>query len=287
MSFGGRAQLTGDDLATAPFLPGGIWFMLACYGAGTPDASAYRHWLEGLRSAGHFGGSPDAVLKGLPRDGERPFIAALPQSVLANPDGPLAFMGHVDLAWTYSFSDLDTGSQVNRPAKFFSLLRFVLLRQRVGVAFRELWSEFGRASTELATIYGDEEQARSSSTSYTPQAARRGHLWMLRQDLAGYILLGDPAVRLPLAPPRPVERAPAPSLFDALGLPPPAAAPPPSMSPAMPPLLPIERLEEAIGHVLVGELGPKAIATRYGIERAELERLVELYRQGGRAALSR
>jgi hypothetical protein len=34
----------------------------------------------------------------LPGERTRPFIAALPKAVLANPEGPLAVMGHEDLA---------------------------------------------------------------------------------------------------------------------------------------------------------------------------------------------
>jgi hypothetical protein len=51
--------------------------------------------------------------------------------------------------------------------------------------------------------------------------------------------------------------------------------------------LPIDKLEEAIAHLLIRERSPEAIAEAYGIERAELLRLVELYRGGGRAALAR
>src|SRR5262249_30467100 len=63
MSFGRGGVLAGHDLATRPFLPGGIWFMFACYGAGTPDTSVYRPWLEGLRQLGHYGGRVDSVLR--------------------------------------------------------------------------------------------------------------------------------------------------------------------------------------------------------------------------------
>ena len=40
-------RLSGDDLRAlrTPFLPGGVWFMLACYGAGTPlKASSITGW---------------------------------------------------------------------------------------------------------------------------------------------------------------------------------------------------------------------------------------------------
>jgi hypothetical protein len=123
MSFGREGKLTGDDLRARPFLPGGVWFMLACYGAGTPNFSAYRHWLAQLAGAGQFRGKPEAVLAGLPGPQDRPFIAALPQAVLANPAGPLAFMGHIDLAWTYGFQELDAAPPTARPATWRSPAR--------------------------------------------------------------------------------------------------------------------------------------------------------------------
>ncbi len=106
MSLGAGVRIAADEIGAEPFLPGGIWFFLACYGGGTPATSAYHHWLARLREAGGFGGRLDGVLAGLPKPGERPFIAALPQAALANPRGPLAVMAHIDLAWTYSFQDM-------------------------------------------------------------------------------------------------------------------------------------------------------------------------------------
>jgi hypothetical protein len=215
----------------------------------------------------------------LPKPGERPFIASLPRSVLANSDGPIAFMGHVDLAWSYSFQELDgsTGPK-NRLRRFTSLLSYALRRDRVGVAFRELVSCAIAADTELLTLYG--QQAAAGATELPPaQRARLGHLWMLRQDLMGYVLLGDPAARLPITPapvaePRPLTPR---DLF-------PFAV---TVGTSPPTTLSIEKLEEAIVQVLIGERGPKAIAQEYGIDRTELERLAGLYRMAGREAVAR
>jgi len=198
MSFGREGRLGASDFASRHFLPGGVWFMLACYGAGTPDTSAYRHWLERLKQLGQFGGRVEGVLAGLPTPQNRPFIASVPQAALENPNGPLAFMGHVDLAWTYSFSELDTGKSVSRPQRFMDIVRSVLKTDRLGISFRELIRFFSITNTELTSLV-DRDEGRSGGTLSPEDRARRAHLWMLRQDLAGYILLGDPAARLPLS----------------------------------------------------------------------------------------
>lgn len=276
MSFGRAGKLTAADVGDRPFLPGGIWFMLACYGAGTPDASAYRQWLERLKQAGQFGGNAQSVLAGLPASGDPPFIAALPQAALANPSGPLAVIGHIDLAWTYSFEERDSGAAVGRPAKLMEVIRSALLGDRVGISYRELVRWLTLANHELTELASEADRAAEG----TPQdLGRLGHLWMLRQDLAGYILLGDPALRAPFMRGRKGRRAPAeraPALARPASL--------PAQAPAAKAGIDIDALEKAIGHVLIGD-EPDDVASRHGLDRAELRRLADAYRKGGRAAI--
>ena len=195
MSLGAGVRLAADDIAGARFLPGGVWFLLACYGGGTPSSSAYRPWLARLRDAGGFGGRVDAVLAGLAPPGSPPFVAALARTALESPEGPLAVIAHVDLAWTYAFQDQGFDRR-DRPSRFQGLFRSLIAGARVGAAHQELVRFAGEAALELAAI--DDDAARDP-----PDAARslhRASLWMLRQDLAGYVVLGDPAVRLPVPP---------------------------------------------------------------------------------------
>jgi len=272
MSFGREGRLRGEDLKDAAFLPGGVWFMLACFGAGSPPESAFQHWLEELRDLGHHQGHPAAVLAGIPR--ERPFIAAVPRAVLASPKGPLGFIGHIDLAWTYSFREVDQRAK-NRPAKFMGVLRSALKRDRLGIGLRELSRYLGQTNQELTDL-ADEERARRIVAD-PARRARSAHLWMLRQDLAAYVLLGDPAARLPLAEggaaagPHPTTVQSQAAQF--------IAAPGPLALP-----LAIDALEKAIGKVLAGE-SIRQVALEHGVDGDELRRLAKLYRAGGRGAL--
>jgi len=314
MSFGREGKLTGDDLRTRPFLPGGVWFMLACYGAGTPNVSAYRHWLAALAEVGQFRGRPEAVLAGLPGPGDRPFTAALPQAVLANPNGPLAFMGHIDLAWTYGFQELDGGA-TNRPARYMAITRSLLKRDRAGVSMRELLRFCDQTNLELTSLHDQEARTRAAGQTVPLDAARMGHLWMLRQDLAAYVLLGDPAVRLPhpgdpartAAPTRAPElltttrpsdtdaspTSPGPRAPDNLSstTSPGPRAPDSFASPTSPgpcaPDAPTHALEEAVLQTLVAGVTIEAAATRVAMSRTELEQLAARYRETGRAALTR
>ncbi|CAM3936928.1 hypothetical protein [Corallococcus exiguus] len=198
LNLGEGQHLDGAALAQRPFLPGGIWFLFACFGAGTPSRSAFHHWLKQLQAGGQFSGRLESLTAALPRPGERPFVAALPQSVLANPQGPLAVIGHVDLAWTYGFQDRD--HRQGKVSRFMEPLQQLARGRRVGLGLSWLLRGGHQANLELTTLYDQEEAARSAGKPSTVDPLRRSHLWMLRQDLGGYVLLGDPAVRLPLAP---------------------------------------------------------------------------------------
>ncbi|MRG92564.1 hypothetical protein [Polyangium spumosum] len=278
MRFGREGTFAASDMGERPFVPGGVWFMVACYGGGTPDKSAYRHWLERLYKLGQYGGEAEEVLRALPRNAP-PFIASLPRAALANPNGPLAFLGHVDLAWTYSFEERDAGTPIARPARFLSVVRSLVRGDRVGISFRELVRFFEQANTELTSLYDLEAGGGRRDE------ARLGHLWMLRQDLSGYILLGDPAVRLgvPRARKAAPPDSPAPTAASVFGFGQVQAPAAPIEQVPLP--IELERLEEAFGHMLVGERGHKEIAREYGIELGELRKLFDRYKKGGRGSL--
>lgn len=273
LHFGREPALTGADLRDRPFMPGGVWCNLSCYGAGTPDTSAYLHWLRALADAGRFFGRPEAVLDALPKDNEPPFTAAMPQAALASSDGPLAYVGHVDLAWTYGFQDLDD-RVVTRPGRLMALVRALLRGDRAGVALRELARGVGMTNAELTALF-DQDAIMSNKTGLSDQP-RRAHLWLLRQDLSAYVLLGDPAVRLR-----------DPTLAKQTG----PVAQAPAASPALPAglaelarKLGKNKLEEAFADALVKEPARK-VASRLGIELADLRALEDIYRAAGRKAL--
>jgi hypothetical protein len=268
LSFGRGGRVTGADVAGRGFLPGGIWLAIACFSAGTAETSDYRHWLDTLRRTGHAGSEIEHVLDTLAH--ERPFVAAVPKAALADPRGPLAFVGHVDLAWTYSFFDLDDRPR-RRPGRIVGVLQALLNRHRAGVAMRKLMRFFAEVNTELTAL--QDAQARAGSGLFDDrELARRGHLWMLRQDLAGYVLLGDPAVRLPITDDHGDADDTICTRVSRAG------RSPGEVTES------VARAESAVLAVLRGD--PMAVAAEcHGLAQAELERLVASYRAAGRDAL--
>jgi hypothetical protein len=165
LALGPDGPLTADMLRETPFLPGGIWMCVACYGAGTPAASAYHAWLALLAEQGGNREQVDAVLRALPAAGDRPFVAALPQALLANPGGPLAVIGHMDLAWTFGFCDPE--SKRSRASRMLATQRAILAGGRVGVGLDALMHAYRETNDDLMARYQLQRDA-SPATRPTP-----------------------------------------------------------------------------------------------------------------------
>ncbi len=264
--------LDAERLRGQPFLPGGMWFYLACFGGGTPTTSAYHTWLAQLAGESAFSGSVAAVLKSLPEPGQRPFLAALPQAALSNPEGPLGVLAHMDLAWTYGFSGAKKLTE-SRKSRVLSSLDVLVRGSRAGVALEALVRFYRETNDALMASYQLEADARAQGRPDPTSHAERAHLWMLRNDLRGYVLLGDPAARLPLQ--QNTLRA---------GEPPPAREEVPSAS-TTGASIPDAGLEAAVLAMIRGDEAPRAIAERAGITLVTLWDRVDTYRAAGRARL--
>ncbi len=230
ISMGAEEPITADALTETPFLPGGVWFAVACFAAGTPQGSAFFPWLSLLAEHGASAQQAKAVLKSLPAAGERPFVAALPQTLLANPDGPLAVIGHMDLAWTFGFTE--PGSKRSRASRMFSTLRALLAGSRVGVGVDALMRVYRETNDNLMARYQLQRDAQARGLADPIDPKQLGQLWMQRNDLRGYVLLGDPAARLPVKSSNPAVTAVARSASarpeELRSSPAPAAAKPPN-----------------------------------------------------------
>ena len=228
--------LTAETIAGRPFLPGGMWLMVACFGAGTPKTSVYQPWLASLAARGGDTSAAREALRSLPAGDQPPFLAALPQAALANPNGPLAVIGHIDLAWTFAFTD---EGRVSRASQVFNALRALLSGSRAGVGLDVIMSHYRDANHKLTTAYQDRQQARIREEPDPVDEQKLARQWMRRNDLRGYVLLGDPAAHLPLTRARARVGDPPPPSIITLKAPPrsptgtllPATLPPPEPDP--------------------------------------------------------
>lgn len=259
MVLGPKEILDADALAGKTFLPGGLWFFFACFGAGTPASSEYRIWLDELAKQNVYRDSVDAVMRSLDLSGNG-FLAALPQAALRNPNGPLAVVGHVDLAWNFAYLNPDDPKE-SRSAKFTRALHAMAEGSRVGSAHDEIIEWYRVMNDNLAAMYGAGDDARAGNRPNPIDPVKLGQTWLTRNDLRGYVLLGDPAVRLPQAepevrPPRKARQAAVPEVHTSATL----------------------SREDAIQALLDGNESPRSIAQRAGVTHEKLFDWFDEYR---------
>jgi hypothetical protein len=123
-----------------------------------------------------------------PQNAGAAFTAGPSAAAIFNPHGPLSIVGHVDLAFTYSFVSLFGGAR-GRSSRFAALLRQARRGDRLGVALSALSQAWVQASVYLTAALAQEPGSPALRVD-------QGLLWLLREDIANFVLLGDPACRL-------------------------------------------------------------------------------------------
>ncbi|MDP9119953.1 MAG: hypothetical protein M3O15_01055 [Acidobacteriota bacterium] len=173
--FGSVSQahyLSAADLPGDARVHGLIAFLFACFGGGTPARDRFFH---------QAGAMP-------PQIADRPFLAALPKALLSHPGGgALAVISHVDRAWGYSIVAPNAGPQL---LPFRNAIGRILKGQPVGYAMKDFNEKYAALSSSLVNILED--------ASLGVQVADFDLVssWTQRNDAEGYVVLGDPAVRL-------------------------------------------------------------------------------------------
>ncbi len=161
----------GADLDPAADLEGLIACFFACYSAGTPRMSRFPRPGEAYRPLA-----------------PKSFVADLPRRLLSHPGGAaLAVIGRVDRAWGYSFLWAET--QRTQIETFMGALGAILDGRRVGWAL-ECFAQ--RYSEITVALFMAMERSRESEVPADEIAS----LWTAARDARGWMLLGDPAVRL-------------------------------------------------------------------------------------------
>jgi hypothetical protein len=166
---------SADDLADGDDLKGMIAFFFACYGAGTPRFDEF--------SKRDFKEKAETIT-------DRPFVAALPKRMLSLPNGggALAVIGHVERAWGVSFLGDRKEEQI---AVFQSAVQRLLEGVPVGYAMEYMNGRYAALSTELNAAIERKETFGMRVSDYD-----LAQLWTASNDARGYIVIGDPAVRL-------------------------------------------------------------------------------------------
>ena len=129
---------------------------------------------------------------------EQPFTAALPKAMLSlSRGGALAVVGHVERVWSLSYLGPEQPSRLGEARRdehlaiFESMLDRLLHGYPVGAAMDYFGARYAALSTELTAAFD----------AFTePDDFQLAELWTANHDARGYVIIGDPAVRLRVAP---------------------------------------------------------------------------------------
>jgi hypothetical protein len=173
--------LTADDIPIdKPFLEGAAVFQFACFGYGTPAESDYSHWLGEVEL-----------------NTESDFISALPKRLLANPQGPIAFIGHVDTAWLHGFDDPDFPGMADvwspRIEPFKRAVDSLLGAQPSGHSMAPMSTRYDVYNAFLTNTYDRIQRKKPLPADFDKRLVTQ---FITRSDAQNYMVLGDPAARL-------------------------------------------------------------------------------------------
>ncbi|MDM7935642.1 MAG: C25 family cysteine peptidase [Methanothrix sp.] len=179
---GEDCYFTAKDVpAYEPFLEGSVFFQFACFGYGTPAESDFAYWEL----------DPSLSYK------TEPFVAALPRRMIAHPRGPLAFIGHLDVAWLHGFDDPNDPDIQElwhpRMAPFVRAASILLEGLPVGLALVDMNKRYDLYNAKISTLLNG---IKRGDVRPEDVAERLADAFINRSDAQNYMVYGDPAARI-------------------------------------------------------------------------------------------
>lgn len=194
LQFGSREDeglLTPDEVVQGPFVPGGIVFTPACMAGGTQSDSDFVAWLEDDSLAPYVGADTR--------------MSALSQAMLGAPQGPAIVLAHFDISMGGTSPMYNPMTQTGDLQKEIHIrfLRNLLEGQTVGKATEPFrWAAgayYAQAIYIFGQIAGSVPYFGRSNRTIGQMVSSMNQYHVVASDMRNYLILGDPAVRLPAA----------------------------------------------------------------------------------------
>ena len=180
---------TADDVPLdEPFLEGAAFFQFACFGYGTPAESDFAHWdWEEQMGIAKVNAAQD-------------FVATLPKCLLAHPRGPIAYVGHLDIALLHGFDDPDNpfpdiGERWHpRVEPFRNALDQLLGLWPAGYAMSDMNARYNATNAQITSTL---DRVQRGLLQVSPEfQVSLATTFLARSDAQNYMVFGDPAARL-------------------------------------------------------------------------------------------
>jgi hypothetical protein len=176
---------SADDIPDDAKVLGSIGFLFACFSGGCPADNSY--YLDAR-------GAPIPI-------SPQPIVSRLAQALLSR--GALAIIGHLDMAFPYTFRNASGTPQTQAVRNPLELL---MRGKRAGLATDSLSLLWSSRSAQLDQNFKLTDPNPADPNSATPVSnlpisnpaalSQIGQMILARDDARNYILLGDPAVQL-------------------------------------------------------------------------------------------
>lgn len=172
------------DVPDKDFIPGSVFFQFACYGYGTPSSSDFSHWNPA---------TSNFTVK-------EAFVASLPKKLLAHPNGPIGYIGHVDAAWLHGFIKPQEADLIfpwsNRISPFLQSFNSLLRGEPIGRSLEDLNKRYDINNSIITNLIDQLQKGKIEITSSFYD--KIADLFITRTDAQNYMIFGDPATRINL-----------------------------------------------------------------------------------------
>jgi hypothetical protein len=174
----------GEDIPhDEPFLEGAVFFQFACFGYGTLAESDFAHWAPQIAKV----------------NAKADFVGAFPKKLLSHPRGPIAFVGHVDVAMLHGFDDPNNPIPLDGPwspriAPFKRSLDQMIGVNPMGIAMEDMNGRYNILNAQLTGLLDRLQRGKVKVNADFQE--RLVSSFLMRSDAQNYLIFGDPAAHL-------------------------------------------------------------------------------------------